>query len=167
MTQPPDWALVRPEDGEYFDLGPIPTVMKVLSAWTGGAFHIVEQPIAPGMLVPPHRHTHEDQIAYVVSGTIGFRVGDEEFEAPAGSFAYRRRGIIHSNWNETSEPAVMLEISSPANPEQYFRTVGIPKGGPAPDLGGATVQDIAAGYGITFHPEVVAEIQKRRDVRLF
>jgi hypothetical protein len=39
---------------------------------------------APGELIPPHTHAHEDQCIYVVSGTVHLRVGGELIQAPAG-----------------------------------------------------------------------------------
>ena len=47
----------------------------------GEAFAIVEHPIEPHVIVEPHVHRDEDELSYVVAGTIWARVGEREAEA--------------------------------------------------------------------------------------
>jgi len=56
----------------------------------------VEHPIEPGRLVFPHVHQHEDEYSYVLEGTIGARVGDQEVEAKPGSVLYIPSNTVHS-----------------------------------------------------------------------
>jgi len=63
---------VAPGAGESVALGGLGVVYKVAGAETGGAFAIVEHPLAPGDLAgPPHAHAHEDEITLVLAGEIG------------------------------------------------------------------------------------------------
>ncbi len=87
----------------------------------GGAFAIVEHPIAPHVLAAPlHTHTHEDETTYVLEGTIGLRIGEEEATIGPGSCVFKPRGIPHTFWNAGDSPARVLEIISPAGFERYF-----------------------------------------------
>jgi quercetin dioxygenase-like cupin family protein len=41
-----------------------------------GSFALVEHPMEPGSLVPPHRHQYEDEYSYVLDGEVGIQVGE-------------------------------------------------------------------------------------------
>jgi quercetin dioxygenase-like cupin family protein len=101
-------------------VGTLPTTFRVLAETVGGAFSIVEQTVAPGVLVWPHSHRDHDQVAIVISGALGVRVGDREWTARAGDIAVRPRHIPHTVWNAGTEPVRFLEISTPGNFEEYF-----------------------------------------------
>src|SRR5437762_9813286 len=70
-----------PDAGAAVALGGIGVCFKVPGAATGGAFSIVEHPVRPGTLVPPHVHADEDELSNVLEGTFGVRVGDAVLEA--------------------------------------------------------------------------------------
>lgn len=96
-------------------------MVLVTASATNGAYCMVESLVAPRLLSPPHEHQEEDQVVYVLEGTIGFRTGDEEFVAGSGAAVLRPRQIPHALWNPTDSPARMLEITSPGTIETYFR----------------------------------------------
>jgi quercetin dioxygenase-like cupin family protein len=99
-------------------------VFKLLAADTGGTFALVEHPIAPGTLAaPPHRHRDEDEASYVLEGNITVEIGDRVIHASPGTLVFKPRGIFHTFWNQTDEPARILEIISPAGFEKYFEEV--------------------------------------------
>jgi hypothetical protein len=52
---------VKPGEGRSVSLGGMGVVFKISGADTGGAFAVVEHPIEPGRLVPPHVHVREDE----------------------------------------------------------------------------------------------------------
>ncbi len=65
---------VAPGAGESVALGGLGVVYKVAGAETGGAFAIVEHPLAPGALAGPphtHAHAHAHEITLVLAGEIG------------------------------------------------------------------------------------------------
>ena len=62
-------------------LGGLAVQFKLRAEQTGGRLSITEMTLNPHRLVPPHVHADEDEYTYVAAGTIGVRVGDEEFEA--------------------------------------------------------------------------------------
>jgi len=81
---------------------------------------VVEHPLEPGAFAPPHTHSREDEFSYVLEGTVGVKLGDEEFLVTKGSYIVKPRGIPHSFWNPGPEPARLLEIIAPAGFEHHF-----------------------------------------------
>jgi len=59
--------------GALVDLGGLGVQFKVRGERTGRAFAVVEHPISPGILVEPHIHRHEDELSYVLAGTVWAR----------------------------------------------------------------------------------------------
>jgi mannose-6-phosphate isomerase-like protein (cupin superfamily) len=113
--------LVPPGAGEVIWEGPIGTTVKVAAAAVGGLISICEMPVAPGYMVPPHTHGDTDEYSYVLEGTIGARIGDDELSAGPGSWILKPRGIMHTFWNAGPEQATILEILVPGRFEGFFR----------------------------------------------
>lgn len=111
---------IPPGTGPLVDLGGIGVHFKVRGEQTGGAFAIVKHPVAPRVIVEPHSHRNEDELSYVLEGTIWVRVGDNEIEAVTGSYVWKPRGILHTFWNPITSPARVLEIISPSGFERFF-----------------------------------------------
>ncbi len=87
----------------------------------GGRFSLVEHPLAPRTLgAPMHAHAHEDEYSFVLEGSVGIRIGDQEFELRPGQLVFKPRGIPHAFWNAADKPARLLEIISPGGFERFF-----------------------------------------------
>jgi quercetin dioxygenase-like cupin family protein len=140
--------VVRPGGGPHGSLGAIGVVFEPWDRDTGGALSIVEHPFPPGALVPPHRHTREDEYSIVTAGQIGFRSGDREVVLGPGGYITNPRGELHTMRNAGPEPAQMIEIISPAGFEHFFREpAGLSAAGP-PQL--PEVISLAGRYGLQF-----------------
>ena len=74
-----------------------------LTGLTGIGFHIIE--VEPGFATTEfHKHYHEDECVYVLSGTAQATIGDEVYTIKAGDFiGYRAGGLAHSILNTGSE----------------------------------------------------------------
>jgi mannose-6-phosphate isomerase-like protein (cupin superfamily) len=151
--------VVKPGEGNSVWLGGMGVVFKVSGANTGGAFAVVEHPIEPGRLVRPHVHLHEDEYSYVLEGTIGARVGDQEVTAGPGSYLFKPRGMMHTFWNPGPGPARILEVISPAGFETYFAELAA-----ARDLGRR--QELSAKYGVTYSSDWVAGLTSKYNLKL-
>jgi quercetin dioxygenase-like cupin family protein len=130
---------------------------KIRGQETGARLFLFEAIMQPGELIPPHTHTLEDEFTFVYEGAIGVRVGENDYTAPAGSIIFKPRGILHSMWNPTNEPATLFETITPAGFEGFFEEMGqltITNGHTGPDQ----VDTIAAKYGAKFHWELMPEI---------
>src|SRR5437870_1816686 len=107
-------AAVWPGEGERLAMSTgVGVVYKIAGEETGGAFAVVEHPVAPGAFVPPHTHAREDELSYVLTGEIGVMVVDQELAAPAGTYVFKPRGVPHAFWNAGSAPARILELIWP------------------------------------------------------
>ncbi|MGY5013642.1 cupin domain-containing protein [Streptomyces sp. 900105755] len=118
----PAVSVVGPGDGEVLMLGT--TRMRVLEdgRTTGHRLGLAESVLAPHTPGPPqHRHAQHDEGFYVISGSVRFTVGDEEYDATAGTLVMVPPGAPHTFANVTGEPAVMLSTFTPDLYVQYFR----------------------------------------------
>lgn len=134
--------------GRLVDLGGLGVRFKIYSEQTGGNFPVVEHAIEPGFIVEPHTHEHEDELSYVVSGTIWGRVGDIEIQAPAGTYVWKPRPVMHTFWNPAPEPALIVETISPGGFERFFEQLAAVLEEPGP----STDQDVIVlcnQYGLT------------------
>src|SRR5260370_21162182 len=93
---------------------------RVSAGLLGGTTSIHEGLVAPGELIPPHTHAHEDQCVYVVSGALRLVIDGELIDAPAGSYVIKPRGVPHAYWNPGTTHALVLEITSPGGVEPYY-----------------------------------------------
>jgi uncharacterized cupin superfamily protein len=64
-------------------------------------------------IAPLHVHDEDDEAWYVLSGTLGFLLGDHEVEARAGSAILARRGTAHTFWNAGPVEARYLLVMTP------------------------------------------------------
>ncbi|QLJ03042.1 cupin domain-containing protein [Streptomyces sp. NEAU-sy36] len=123
VPQPrPAVSVIGPGDGETIVLGP--TRMRVMEdgSHTGHRLAIAESVLAPHTQGPPqHRHSRHDEGFYVLSGTVRFTVGDENYDAVTGTLVMVPPGTPHTFANPTDQPAVMLSTFTPDLYVQYFR----------------------------------------------
>jgi len=151
---------VGPGGGALVDLGGLGVHFKVRGEQTGGSFAIVEHPIEPRILVDPHIHRHEDELSYVLEGTIWARVGDREIEASPGSYVWKPRGVLHTFWNPGPEPARILEVISTAGFERLFEEVAElleRSSEPSEDA----VYRLCEKYGLSFDRSWLADLESR------
>jgi mannose-6-phosphate isomerase-like protein (cupin superfamily) len=79
----------------------------VIADWTDPGTH-PGRPIA-GL----HAHRADDEAWIVLTGRLGFRLGEQEREVPAGESLLVARGTPHSYWNAAAEPARYLLVMTP------------------------------------------------------
>jgi len=159
-------TVIRPDEGQSVWLGGVGVEFKIPGELTGGAFSVVEHPLEPGRLIPPHVHHREDELSYVLAGRIGVRIGDDEYDAGPGTYVWKPRGIPHTFWNPGREAARLPEIISPAGFERFFAEVGeLAETTPA-ELAERRAE-VARAYDHHFvHPEWVDDLKARYGLRL-
>ena len=79
---------------------------------TGKAIQVVEYRFPPNRTFPPHSHDAHEQMGYLVSGRMGFRVGGKEKILRPGDWYHAPVGVEHNAWT-FDEPSVLLDIFSP------------------------------------------------------
>jgi quercetin dioxygenase-like cupin family protein len=160
----PERLMIAPGEGRTVWLGGVGVVFKVLAEETGGAFSIVEHPVLPGTLVPPHLHHDEDELSYIVDGRFGVRIGDRVLQADPGAYVFKPRGIPHTFWNATDEPARLIEFIWPGGFERFFEELAaaFDAGAGTPDP--ATINELADRYHTPFVMDWVPELESEHGV---
>ncbi len=120
MATAPEKIIVEPGSGRVVPLAGNEVTFKIQGQQTSGAFSSVVYVMRPGMFVPPHLHEKADEVAYVLEGELGAMVAGREFQAGAGSFVVRPRGVAHALWNVTDRPVKFLDLYTPAGMEAAF-----------------------------------------------
>jgi predicted dehydrogenase/quercetin dioxygenase-like cupin family protein len=80
--------------------------------YTGEKLQIVEYQFPPNKVFPPHSHQVEEQMGYLVSGRMGFRIDGVERILEPGDYYHAPVGVVHNAWT-FDEPAVLLDFFAP------------------------------------------------------
>lgn len=101
---------------------------------TIGRFSLLEDRSTQGFAPGPHLHREADEAWYLLEGELQVYVGNQVFQATAGSFILIPRGTSHS-FMVISEVARKLILFSPSGDEEVFRsaTEPLPDGYTRPD----------------------------------
>ena len=90
------------------------SVLKLLCEATGDSIMLFEQTMPAGTKSTFHLHHDSDEVAYVLSGEITFKIGDQVTAGGPGTCAFMPRGVPHA-WKCTSaEAARVLFFYTPA-----------------------------------------------------
>ena len=138
----------------YFDVGLGSVCLS--GADTGGAYCLLEVSLAPGMAVPRHTHTREDEVYFVLEGELEVTVGDKIFVLGPGETLLAPRDIPHKLRNSGNTTNHYLLVFSPSGFEKFIMATAVP----APDNAVApteppavaiqNVHKLATDYGILF-----------------
>jgi mannose-6-phosphate isomerase-like protein (cupin superfamily) len=160
-------VIVKPGDGALAEIGGMGVHFKVWGDTTAGELSIVEHPMEPRRLVPPHVHHDEDELSYVLEGTFGVRVGDDVATAGPGTYIYKPKGVPHTFWNVGPEPAKLLEIIWPAGFERFFESLGdAARSAGSPERFFAQRAELAGQYHVDFIEGWAEELKDRYQLKL-
>lgn len=116
--------MAGPRDGEaYWSLGSL-TVLKATEENTNGSFSLVEEQIPAGQSPPMHVHRSDDEMFYILDGTVTFEIDGERFTATAGSTVFAPHGKPHSYITE-AETRWLMFVHEPGL-EQLWASAGRP-----------------------------------------
>lgn len=139
------------DDGEAIWFLDTLMTLKAGADDTHGAFTLIDC-LAPAGFGPPlHVHRREDEGFYVLEGALTVLCGSDRWTAAAGSFVLLPRGVPHAFTVSDEGPCRLLQITAPAQFEQFVADAGRPAERrtlpePSPPDVGALVQ-AAARYG--------------------
>ena len=97
-------------------LGDYPGEMRFLTSQLGS-----EQVAITHRHMPPrsggkggygHRHKTQEEIYFVISGTLQFKVGDDVFDVGPGTAVRLAPGAVRSVWNDGPEDAELVIVST-------------------------------------------------------
>src|ERR1700746_417090 len=114
----------------YFDVGI--GAISLSGTDTGGAYCLLDVSLAPGIGVPRHTHTREDETYYVLSGELKVEVGDQTFLLRPGDSLFAARNIPHQIQNTGREENRYLLVFSPTGFENFIDATAVeaPEGAP-------------------------------------
>jgi len=107
-----------------------------------------ELTVPPGSNVPPpHSHSNNEELVYVLQGTLRYTVGADTRDLAIGQSMHTPRGTVHAFSNPFDSTARALIILSPDIGAQYFKDVAavMTAGGP-PDK--AALVAVMSRYGL-------------------
>lgn len=124
MNQPVDSprnaVVLAPGEGRAYPMGRIGAVFKADGAQTASRYSISEWWLEPHTQ-GPGAHAHpEDDVFYVIEGTMSFLVNDAWIDAPRGSFVLVPGGATHDFENRGDARAGVLNLSIPGDFEQHM-----------------------------------------------
>ena len=111
---------VSSNDGTVFNiLGQMVTV-KVHST-EGNGNYVFEISTPPGFGIPPHVHSNEDEVMYVLDGDLEVMVGSKVYKAGPGDCMSLIRNTPHGYSNTgTSSSRVLVYVSPGQGFEEFF-----------------------------------------------
>jgi len=59
-----------------------------------------------------HRHKTQEEVYFVISGTLEFKLGDDVVDVPAGSAVRVAPDTVRSVWNEGPEDVALVIVST-------------------------------------------------------
>lgn len=139
--------IVRALEGKVVNvIGDLQT-FKLTGEDTNGQFTLIEEENDPGVMIPMHVHSNEDEVFRVLEGQMELTVGDQTTILSAGDIGFGPRGVPHS-WKIVGEHKTKVILSIfPAGLEMMFEELGQLPMGP-PDF--PKVASICGKYGVRF-----------------
>jgi quercetin dioxygenase-like cupin family protein len=124
---------LRAGEGWIYRFG-IDFTVKASEARSGSGVAIFEYVTRKGEEPPDHTHRTEDEMFYVLEGSITFRCGEAIFDLEKGDFIFLPRGIKHGYTIDGEDPVRLLVVTAPVRDDS--------KGG-----WGGYVADLESGQG--------------------
>jgi quercetin dioxygenase-like cupin family protein len=123
---------------------------------TGGAYCLLEMSLAPGMGVPRHTHTREDEAYHVLAGELEVIVDGTAIVLGPGDTLMAPRDVPHELRNPGDVENHYLLLFSPSGFEEFLHATSVlahdhaavPTEPPATAV--RNVYELAAAYGIHF-----------------
>ena len=156
MTEPPDSDRPTAIAREAALLALMETIRSVRSE-SAGSLAVVEKTLTGGAMTPLHVH-QEDELFYVLEGTMNIHAGDREVRLGAGQTFLAPKGVPHTSRVESKRVRylVMAFVDSVSRYEDFLRAIGRAAESAATNAGSwpcpeelAGLATIAAANGIT------------------
>jgi len=139
--------VIRADEGKTINvIGDVQT-FKLTGKDTNGQFTLIEEENHPGVMIPMHVHTKEDEVFKVVEGQMELTVGEETTVLKEGDIGFGPRGVPHS-WKIIGDQKAKVILSVfPSGIEFMFEELGQLPAGP-PDF--PKVAEICGRFGVSF-----------------
>ena len=115
------FILLKPNEGRRYNLGTMKAIFKADETETDEQYSVSEWWLEPNSHGPGlHCHEDNDEIIYVLEGTISFLIGEGWVDAVKGSFLKIPEGINHDFANRTNERVGLLNLFVPGGFERHM-----------------------------------------------
>lgn len=119
-----DKLLLKAGEGRVYDCGKMTAIFKADENETNEKYSISEWWVEPDFDgVGAHKHDNNDEVFYVLEGTVSFLVGDEWINADKGTFLRVPAKIIHNFVNRTTNRAGFLSFYIPGGFERDMPSI--------------------------------------------
>ena len=120
VTAPRGAVHLEPGAGRAYPMGRIAAVFKADGIETANRYSISEWWLE-AQTQGPGAHAHpEDDVFFVIEGTMSFLIGDAWIDAPRGSFVLAPGGLTHDFENRSTARAGVLNFSIPGDFETHM-----------------------------------------------
>jgi mannose-6-phosphate isomerase-like protein (cupin superfamily) len=117
-----DIIVVPPAGGRRYELAAMRSRFLADGEETGDRYCVSEWWLEAGEEGPgPHSHEANEELFYVLEGTMTFLAGDDVVEAPPGTFLRIPAGVVHDFRNAGDERAGALNVFMPGGFEPLMR----------------------------------------------
>jgi quercetin dioxygenase-like cupin family protein len=107
--------ILAPGEGRSYPMGRISALFKADGDETASSYSISEWWLEPHTQGPgPHSHP-EDDVFYVIEGTMSILVGERWIDASKGSFILAPGGTTHDFQNRSASRAGILNFKTPGD----------------------------------------------------
>ena len=110
---------VKPNEGRPYPMGRVHTVFKADGRETDDRYAISEWWLDPWTAGPGPHHHAEDDVFYVLEGTMSIRLGERWLDCPKGTLVIAPGGTTHDFENRTAKRAGFLNVSVPGGFEEH------------------------------------------------
>jgi mannose-6-phosphate isomerase-like protein (cupin superfamily) len=124
--------LIPPGEGRHYECGPMHAVFLADGGESGDRYAVSLWYVEPGKPGPgAHSHEANEELFYVIEGTMTFLAGDRWVDATAGTFLRIPAGVTHDFENRSTARAGVLNVFIPGGFEpmmpqivEWFRKQG-------------------------------------------
>jgi mannose-6-phosphate isomerase-like protein (cupin superfamily) len=109
-----------PGAGRAYPMGRIASVFLADGAETDEKYSISIWSLEPNTKGPGAHAHQEDDVFFVIEGTMSILMGERWIDAPRGSFVLAPGGTTHDFENRTTSRASVLNVSIPGNFEAHM-----------------------------------------------
>jgi mannose-6-phosphate isomerase-like protein (cupin superfamily) len=118
--------VVPPEGGRRYQLEAMRSRFLADGDETGDRYCVSEWWLEPGDSGPgPHSHDGNEELFYVLEGTMTFRAGEDLVDATPGTFLRIPAGVTHDFHNASDARAGVLNVYIPGGFESVMQTWGV------------------------------------------
>ena len=116
--------LLPPGAGRFYACGPMQSLFLADGKETGDRYAVSIWWVDPGKAGPgAHSHEANEELFYVIEGTMTFLVGTEHVNATVGTFLRIPAGVTHDFENRTVDRAGALNVFSPGGFEENMPAI--------------------------------------------